>query len=111
MKERGSLWWDGIDGGYHWVTEEKAYGSDNDYDGGESDDDVQEFHGCCHEDIISPAQQGLEQEKPSLAERQSERQARRYQDPPNKWLLDGIVTGEQAAFVARLREKNRYQEP
>lgn len=91
------------------VHEEKAYGSDNDYDGGESDDEGPEaakFSGFAK--VMIKAAKDVRaakfmherraQEEPLLAERESERQARRYQDPPNKWLLEGIATGEQAAF-------------
>lgn len=85
------------------VTEEKAYGSDNEYDGGESDEEAQEFTKASDfskamakaaKDARTSkfSHERREQEEPILLLRQSERQERRYQDPPNKWLLDGIAT-------------------
>eukprot|EP00435_Cladocopium_sp_Y103_P071831 s53_g38.t1 len=90
------------------VTEEKAYGSDNEYDGGESDEeatrestktsDFSKAMAKAAKDARTSkfSHERREQEEPILLLRQSERQERRYQDPPNKWLLDGIAIGEKA---------------
>ncbi|CAE7476198.1 unnamed protein product, partial [Symbiodinium natans] len=90
------------------VMDEKGHVSENEYDGGESDEDVGEsakVRTSFSHEIANAARRAraskfsLERrslEEPLLAERASERLARRYKAPPTEWLLDGIVTGAQA---------------
>lgn len=90
------------------VEDEKGHVSENEYDGGESDEDVGEstkVQTSFSQEIASAARRAraskfaLERrslEEPLLLERASERLARRYKAPPTEWLLEGIVTGAQA---------------
>ncbi|CAJ1412823.1 unnamed protein product, partial [Effrenium voratum] len=93
------------------VDQEKAYVSDNEYEGGESDDDLHQTAGAQSALGFTAAMAAAEKrakatkfmherralEEPILTERASERQSRRYQAPPNEWLLDGIRTGAKTA--------------
>ncbi|CAE7763335.1 unnamed protein product, partial [Symbiodinium microadriaticum] len=100
------------------VEDEKGHVSENEYDGGESDEDVGEstkVQTSFSQEIASAARRAraskfaLERrslEEPLLLERASERLARRYKAPPTEWLLEGIVTGAQADDDPKMNRVN-----